>query len=291
VYVVSNLILTACFVLNISIIPLRHSNLPSQFHHQLHFTSLYTNLANIRRLDDLEKAPIPEGYEEFASTGASSSTIQLRPIQRDENGLLIRPDATPQQSGITITMYTNGFTVNHGRFRPIPDPTNELFLEQIKAGDVPAELEPLVKNTNAATAEQIAIKIENKDEEWKDPNAPAQRGYDFNQGRGQTLLTEPLHRDGQLSQLPPSTYTLPPDEQQPPMVVQIVLLNRQRIRLQVSPNTTIAQIYQHVNTLSPVGTDEIYILQGGFPQREFTDGTKTVGELKLNNQALTQKKK
>jgi hypothetical protein len=88
VYVVSNLILTACFVLNISIIPLRHSNLPSQFHHQLHFTSLYTNLANIRRLDDLEKAPIPEGYEEFASTGASSSTIQLRPIQRDENGLV-----------------------------------------------------------------------------------------------------------------------------------------------------------------------------------------------------------
>ena len=40
------------------------------------------------RLDDLEKEPIPEGYEEFASTGASSSTIQLRPVQRDENGIV-----------------------------------------------------------------------------------------------------------------------------------------------------------------------------------------------------------
>ena len=161
-------------------------------------------------------------------------------------------------------------------------------METVMAGDVPQELEKHFKGTDAATKPEVAIKVNRVDEDYVEPKTGPQ-GYDFNQGRGQTLLTAPHVRDEQLSQLPAQAYTVPTGAAT--VNVQIQLLNRQRARLAVTNDTTIAEIYQHVNSLtSGIGEGELYILQGGFPPKEFSDGSKTVGELKLAGSALTQKK-
>ena len=39
-----------------------------------------------------------------------------------------------------MTLYADGFTVNDGPFRPASDPANQKFIDDIQAGDCPAEL-------------------------------------------------------------------------------------------------------------------------------------------------------
>ena len=42
--------------------------------------------------------------------------------------------ATPQQRTVRLVLYREGFTVDDGVLRPYDDPSNTLFIRQIKQG-------------------------------------------------------------------------------------------------------------------------------------------------------------
>lgn len=44
-----------------------------------------------------------------------------------------------------ITLYANGFTVGNGEFRDISDEKNKLFIEEMKNGDVPKEIDEMCR--------------------------------------------------------------------------------------------------------------------------------------------------
>ena len=51
---------------------------------------------------------------------------------------------------VMITMYRNGFTLDNGTFRPYTDPQNKEFIESVKQGYIPQELEQYAQTSNVA---------------------------------------------------------------------------------------------------------------------------------------------
>ncbi|CAK9033441.1 Plant UBX domain-containing protein 5 (PUX5), partial [Durusdinium trenchii] len=76
-----------------------------------------------------------------------------------------------------VTVYRNGFTVGDGPFRPLSDPLNKKFMDEMAAGRCPAELQ--------AGSEQVHVAVHDKrGEDYKEPPAPA---YVKFSGEGNTL--------------------------------------------------------------------------------------------------------
>lgn len=266
--------------------------------HPKPYSSSSPPLANRRGLSDLSKDNKKDGVEEFSNVGGSSSTACLRPTTRNDSGEIIDEIAKQAQnttqediagaapSDITITIYNNGVRIGNEPFQALSADQTQQLLQAVKNGDVPPELEKLMKGTDASVAEKVAIKLDIKKEDYVDPNAT---GFNFAASRGMSLLDQPLQRNTELSQVPPQPYVLNPDDTK--MTIQLVLTNRTRIRLQVNHTTTIEQLYQHINSIEGRGgltPEQHYTLVGGFPVKEYNVGTVTVGEAKLAGSSLQQ---
>ena len=64
-----------------------------------------------------------------------------------------------------VTIYRNGFTVGDGPFRPLSDPLNKKFMDEMAAGRCPAELQ-------ASSDEPVHVAVHDK------------RGEDYKVWRG-----------------------------------------------------------------------------------------------------------
>ncbi len=69
--------------------------------------------------------------------------------------------------------------------------------------------------------------------------------------------------------------------------IQIVLHDRSRSRLTISPSTTVFAIYQHVMAISNITTS--FQLIAGFPPVPLTNPSATAEQAKLKNASITQK--
>eukprot|EP00435_Cladocopium_sp_Y103_P045043 s1765_g12.t2 len=79
-----------------------------------------------------------------------------------------------------VTVYRNGFTVGDGPFRPLSDPLNKKFMDEMAAGRCPAELQ-----AQAGSNEPVHVAVQDKrGEDYKEPAAPA---YVKFSGEGNTL--------------------------------------------------------------------------------------------------------
>ena len=78
-----------------------------------------------------------------------------------------------------VTVYRNGFTVGDGPFRPLSDPLNKKFMDEMAAGRCPAELQ------GPEGSEPVHVAVHDKrGEEYKEPPAPS---YVKFSGEGNTL--------------------------------------------------------------------------------------------------------
>eukprot|EP00461_Guttulinopsis_vulgaris_P001557 UN01557 len=256
-------------------------------------------MSNRRGLNDLKKEDgKAKGIEEFSNVGASSATATMRPTQRHENNNLLaditkKAEETSDEavkaatdSGLTITVYNNGYRIGTNPFQPANSDESRLFLERLRNGEVPPELEELMKGSDSSIAADIAVKLDVKKEDYVDP---ASSNFNFAASRGLSLLDQPIQRSADLSHIEGKAMEVKEDETK--CVVQIILQNRQRVRLQVNHSTTVAQLYQHINSIESRGgipAEANYTLVGGFPVKEYNDGSVTIGAAKLANSSLTQ---
>ncbi|CAE8619382.1 unnamed protein product, partial [Polarella glacialis] len=66
-----------------------------------------------------------------------------------------------------VTVYRNGFTVDDGVFRPLSDPLNKKFMDEMSAGRCPAELQE-------ESAEPVHVAVHDKrGEDFQEPPTPA----------------------------------------------------------------------------------------------------------------------
>jgi len=174
-----------------------------------------------------------------------------------------------------VTVYRNGFTVGDGPFRPLSDPLNKKFMDEMAAGRCPAELQ-----AQAGSDEPVHVAVQDKrGEDYKEPAAPA---YVKFSGEGNTL-------GGSSS----STAAVEADKAS--MTVDVSKA-KTKIQIRFHDGTRKAQEFNEDHTVGDlrafcaqcVGGQAMTIM-GGFPPKPITDDGLTLKDAGLLNAAVTVK--
>jgi len=219
--------------------------------------------------------------EMFSQRGSGSGTGVLRPVRRNDDNLTkdIITNAQAAQGSRTsadanagqITIYANGFKVGDGPFRPKSDPQNIKFLEDLKKGICPHEIEREIMKQNQ-NAKNVGVNIVNRSMQTFTPPKPKFQAFT---GEGQKLGSSQSKSLINFDKCEPQEYKL--DEGQPKILIQVVLANRKRHRVSLNKEAHVLDLYRHVMFLS--GSKAPFHLMAGFPVKRLDDPYDTVSGL------------
>ncbi len=193
---------------------------------------------------------------------------------------------------MTITLYRNGFAVADDPvgFRSFDDPNNRHFLDSLKKGEMPKELEEMHKdklrsNTERGVLSNVRIRVEDKSQE--DFKPPAYIAFSGTQHKlGGNTSVDPNAVAGNTSEDggdPMPEFN--PDE--PSTTLQIILVDGRKLIQKFNMTHTIKHVQSFI--ASQGGNTAPYTLLAGFPPKPLTDFDRTIEEAKLKNARVTQK--
>jgi len=172
-----------------------------------------------------------------------------------------------------VTLYRNGFIVDDGPFRPLSDPLNKKFMDEMAQGRCPAELQE-------GRTDAVHVALQDKHgEDYKEPPPPA---YVKFSGEGNTLSSS--------SSAAPSVQAdqgaMEVDTSKPKTKIQIRFHDGQKKQQEFNEEHTVGDLRSFVQQC--VGGQAMTIM-GGFPPKPVTDDTLTLKAAGLANSAVTVK--
>lgn len=193
----------------------------------------------------------------------------------------------PNQSVGTITVYSNGFSIGE-TFFDISDPLNAAYLEQLKQGEMPVQLQSVaMKEWDTVNGEQaIGVQLIDKSNDRYTPPKPK---FDFNKSQGQSLQsTQSSEQKAQLLQsfADASPQRITVDTTRATTTLALTLHQTPRQRQQFNEDHTVMQLYQHIMSVTGLAGFE---LLSGFPPKPLTNPNATLKEAGLCNAQVTQK--
>ena len=193
---------------------------------------------------------------------------------------------------LTVTLYANGFIVDddNAGFRTFSDPANRQFLEDLKKGIMPKELEDKHRDQIMSNAQQgirtpVRIRLENKSQE--DYKPPAYIPFSGTQHKlGGSTSVDPNAIAGNTSE--EDGDPMPEcNEDEPFTTLQIILADGRKLTQKFNLTHTIKHIQSFI--ASQGGNSAPYTLIAGFPPKPLTDFHRSIAEAKLKNAKITQK--
>lgn len=222
--------------------------------------------------------------EEFNQGGKTSSTAVYRPTNSDiikqargnaQNG---QPDTAPTA---VITLYKNGFKVDDGEFRDSSVAANGKFLDDLKNGVVPTEMEPEIRAKMGGRPGQPVISLKDCTSEVFTPPPPK---FSFDKSHGQSLAGGSGGGVVDLSSLSPVEYKL---DGSPSTTIQLIAHDRKKHRVKMNLSATTAQLYQHVMSMTGQRT---FSLLEGFPPKPLTaSNSATIESAGLKGASVSQR--
>ncbi|XP_021798039.1 UBX domain-containing protein 2B isoform X2 [Papio anubis] len=188
---------------------------------------------------------------------------------------------------ILLKLWSNGFSLDDGELRPYNEPTNAQFLESVKRGEIPLELQRLVHGG------QVNLDMEDhQDQEYIKPRL---RFKAFS-GEGQKL--------GSLTPEIVSTPSSPEEEDKsilnavvliddsvPTTKIQIRLADGSRLIQRFNSTHRILDVRNFIVQSRPEFATLDFILVTSFPNKELTDESLTLLEADILNTVLLQQLK
>jgi UBX domain-containing protein 1 len=176
---------------------------------------------------------------------------------------------------LKITLYSNGFVVDDGAFRPYEAEENKQFMKELNEGYVPKEIQGKYKGG-------VSVGLEDKRKEaYRPPTPPAYTAYS---GAGESMGGT----QGKGLEINKNGGGLPPvDEAQPKTTINIRFHNGSNASITLNLTHRVSDIHSYVMEAAPV--DGEYQLITGFPPKPLSDPSKTVVEAGLKNARITQK--
>ncbi|ELW71953.1 UBX domain-containing protein 2B [Tupaia chinensis] len=188
---------------------------------------------------------------------------------------------------ILLKLWSNGFSLDDGELRPYSDPTNAQFLESVKRGEIPLELQRLVHGC------QVNLDMEDhQDQEYVKPRL---RFKAFS-GEGQKL--------GSLTPEIVSTPSSPEEEDKsilnavvliddsvPTTKIQIRLADGSRLIQRFNSTHRILDVRDFIIQSRPEFATLNFILTTSFPNKELTDESLTLQEADVLNTVILQQLK
>lgn len=241
-----------------------------------------------------------------ASSASSSSSSDPQPadlrqiIQQARSAAASGSSNAGEDRNIgLITIYSNGFILGSGEFRDIKDRRNAQFIESLKKGEVPDELEAMCRSEWGPAADAVRVNLVDKSNEAYQPPKPK---FNFATSKGQQLQTNTNTSNTatansiQSSSITAQIFSV--DQSQPTTVIQIVLADRRKVKATFNATTTIQQLYAHVKALANSQTTNTaasssasapaFELVSGFPPRPLSQPQQTLKEAGLMGASITQ---
>ena len=149
----------------------------------------------------------------------------------------------PPKSEIKITLYSNGFIVDGGDFRPYNTEENKQFMKELNEGYVPNEIRDKYKG-----GVSVGLEDRRKDE-FIPPPPPKYTAYS---GEGMSIGGVA----GVGLAVNKSAGGLPPvDESKPKTTIQIRFHNGERASITINLDRTVGDIHEYVMIAAPVDGD------------------------------------
>ncbi|XP_036437640.1 UBX domain-containing protein 2A isoform X1 [Colossoma macropomum] len=184
---------------------------------------------------------------------------------------------------IVVRLWKDGFTVNDEDLRSYTLEENQEFLEAIKRGELPLELE------GRAEDEELEVNVEDmKDEIY----VPKKKTFLPFTGRGYRLgsvaprvvaRSRSIHEDCSSPAVPP----VPLDENLPITSLQIWLADGRRLVQRFNLSHRISDVQDFVEKAQT--TSSPFILTTSLPFRELTEGDLSLEEADLTNAVIVQR--
>ncbi|XP_029418237.1 UBX domain-containing protein 2B isoform X2 [Nannospalax galili] len=188
---------------------------------------------------------------------------------------------------ILLKLWSNGFSLDDGELRPYSDPTNAQFLESVKRGEIPPELQRLVHGG------QVNLDMEDhQDQEYIKPR----------------LRFKAFSGEGQkLGSLTPEIVSTPssPEEEDKSILNAVVLIDDSmpitKIQIRLADGSRLIQRFNSTHRIRDVRDFIIqsrpefatidFILVTSFPNKELTDESLTLQEADILNTVILQQLK
>ncbi|KAM5157998.1 UBX domain-containing protein 2B [Mantella aurantiaca] len=188
---------------------------------------------------------------------------------------------------ILLKLWSNGFSIDDGELRSYTDPVNALFLESIKKGEIPVELQHLVHSG------QVSLDMEDhQDQEYIKPRLK----FKAFSGEGKKLgsltpeiISTPSSPEEEHKPFLNAEVEL--DEHVPTTKIQIRLADGTRLIQRFNLSHRIMDVRQFITQSRSEFAHTDFTLVTTFPNTELTDENQTLEEADLLNTVLLQRLK
>ncbi|XP_069813654.1 UBX domain-containing protein 2B isoform X1 [Dendropsophus ebraccatus] len=207
-----------------------------------------------------------------------SSIKRSEYIQSDE--LFTGPDVQ-----IVLKLWSNGFSIDDGELRPYSDPVNAEFLDSVKRGEIPLELQWMVHGG------QVSLDMEDhQDQEYVKPRLK----FKAFSGEGKKLgsltpeiISTPSSPEEEHKPFLNAEVQL--DEHVPTTKIQIRLADGSRLIQRFNLSHRISDIRQFIIQSRSDFAQTDFVLVTTFPNTELTDEDQTLEEADILNTVILQR--
>ncbi|XP_054840176.1 UBX domain-containing protein 2A [Eublepharis macularius] len=194
-------------------------------------------------------------------------------------------DKVKNQADTTIKLWKNGFTVDDGELRSYTDIANQRFLESIKKGELPLELQKTFDK------EEVDVKVDDKKDEVYTLRTPVFHpftGQGYRLGSATPRIISKAKRGVEETEKRPSIML---NTSEPITSIQIWLADGTRIVQKFNVTHRISHVRDFIiNYPGPHGRSP-FVLTTSLPFRELLDESLTLEEANLKNAVVVQRLK
>uniref|UniRef100_A0ABM5GL45 UBX domain-containing protein 2A n=1 Tax=Pogona vitticeps TaxID=103695 RepID=A0ABM5GL45_9SAUR len=188
------------------------------------------------------------------------------------------------QADTTIKLWKNGFTVNDGELRSYTDVANQRFLDSIKKGQLPPELQKICGK------EEVNVKVQDKKDQvytLKKPVFHPFSGQGYRLGSATPRIIYKVKKDVEESEKRKATVVL--NNSEPITSIQIWLADGTRIVQRFNTSHRISHVRDFITNYQGQPGRNPFMLTTSLPFRELLDESLTLEEANLKNAVIVQR--
>ncbi|XP_048701604.1 UBX domain-containing protein 2A isoform X1 [Caretta caretta] len=223
---------------------------------------------------------IPNGTEQSCEFFVDNLFEEAQKV----GAICMTPTKVKTEADIIIKLWKNGFTVNDGELRSYKDVANQQFLDSVKKGELPIELQKTFDD-------EVDVNVEDKKDEvyvLKKPIFHPFSGQGYRLGSATPRIISKVKKDLEAeNKRPLPSVTL--NDLEPVTNIQIWLADGERIVQKFNVSHRISHVRDFITKYQGLQGSVPFSLTTSLPFLELLDETLTLKEANLQNAVIVQR--